>query len=329
MKTNYILCKSRLRILLYVLIFTFVYCKSVEAQSINQTMKIVVPFTAGTGMDTIARAIQPKLSELLGQSIIVQNMPGASGNIGADYVAKSNPDGLTILMGANTMLMASQMYKNANYQPLRDFAPISMAAYGTLMLVAHPKSGIKSINDLVALSKSKPGYVTFGSPGIGTPHHMAMELFKNEASLSLLHVPYKGTAGYMQDLLSGEVMTGFLPVHVAQSFVQSGQLTALAVGSLKRHPIAPNVPTLVEQGFKNIDLDLWYAFFFPVKTPSAIVQKLNKDLVQIINSNEIKEIFGKAGLEASSSTPFELGKIAARDYAKWGTLISTKGLSLE
>jgi tripartite-type tricarboxylate transporter receptor subunit TctC len=304
-------------------------CAQLISQPMTQPIKIIVPFTPGTGLDTIARAVQPKLSERLGQTILVQNMPGASGNIGTDYVAKSNPDGLTLLMGGNTMIMASQMYKNVGFHPLKDFAPVSLAAYGTFMLVANPKTGIKSVRDLIALAKSKPGYVTFGSPGVGTPHHMAMELFKNDANLFMLHVPYKGTSGYTQDLLSGEVMTGFLPVHVAQGFVNSGQLTALAVGSLKRHPVAPNVPTFVEQGFKSFEVDLWYGFFYPVKTPTSVVERLNKELAFVLSSPEIKDILGKAGLDAYSSTPKELERVATKDYARWGALIKSKGITFD
>ena len=184
----------------------------------SQGVKLVVPFTAGTGMDTIARAVAPRLAERLGQSVVVQNVPGASGNIGTDQVAKGAADGHTLLVGANTMLMASQLYANVPFDPLKDFAPVSMAAYGTLMLVANPKTGIKSVNDLLTQVRARPGSIAYGSPGIGTPHHMAMELLKTHAKVFMLHVPYRGTAGYTQDLLSGEVNVGFLPVHIAQGF---------------------------------------------------------------------------------------------------------------
>jgi tripartite-type tricarboxylate transporter receptor subunit TctC len=166
-----------------------------------------------------------RLSERLGQPVVIVNQPGASGNIGADAVAKAT-DGHTLLMGANTMLMASQMYKNVSFNPIKDFAPISMAAYGTLMLVAHPKTGIKTMAELIAQAKARPGNISFGSPGVGTPHHMAMELFKVQTSLFMLHVPYRGTAGYTQDLLSGELNVGFLPVHIAQGFVRDGKLNS-------------------------------------------------------------------------------------------------------
>jgi tripartite-type tricarboxylate transporter receptor subunit TctC len=301
----------------------------VTSSGSNTPIKIIVPFTPGTGMDTIARTIQPRLAERTGQTVLVQNMPGASGNIGADFVAKSAPDGTTLLMGANTMLIASQLYKNTPFNPIKDFAPVSMSAYGTLMLVAHPKTDIKSVKDLVRVATSKPGFFTFGSPGVGTPHHMAMELLKLETKTFMLHVPYRGTAGYTQDLLAGELMVGFLPVHVAQGFVKSGKLNALAVGSTKRHPVAADVPTFLELGYKDIDVDLWYAFFVPTKTPVATVSKLHADLSAIIVQPTVKEILGKAGLDASASTPEELASILAKDYPRWGRVIQLKGISGE
>jgi tripartite-type tricarboxylate transporter receptor subunit TctC len=295
----------------------------------NQAIKIIVPFTPGTGMDTIARVVGPRLSERLGQPVVVQNQPGASGNIGAEAVAKSSPDGYTLLMGANTMLIASQLYKNVGFDPVKDFAPVSMAAYGSLMLVAHPKTGIKSLADLIKEARAKPGSISFGSPGVGTPHHMAMELFKLESSTFMLHVPYRGTAGYTQDLLGGELNVGFLPVHIAQGFVKSGRLNALAVGSPKRHPVAPEVPTFDEVGVKRIDVDLWYAFFVPSKTPAAVVTRLNTEMAAILRQPEVKDILGKAGLDASASTPAELAAIVGKDYPRWGTVIRTKQIAAE
>jgi tripartite-type tricarboxylate transporter receptor subunit TctC len=309
--------------------FVGVSCFAQPTTPSSTPIKIIVPFTPGTGMDTIARTIQPRLAERTGQTVLVQNMPGASGNIGADFVAKSAPDGTTLLMGANTMLIASQLYKNTPFNPVKDFAPVSMSAYGTLMLVAHPKTDIKSVKDLVRIALAKPGFLTFGSPGVGTPHHMAMELLKLETKTFMLHVPYRGTAGYTQDLLAGELMVGFLPVHVAQGFVKSGKLNALAVGSTKRHPVAADVPTFLELGYKDIDVDLWYAFFVPTKTPTATVSKLHADLSVIIAQPAVKDILGKAGLDASASTPEELASIVAKDYPRWGRVIQLKGITGE
>lgn len=294
-----------------------------------QQLRIVVPFTPGTGMDTIARAVAPRLSERLGQPVIVQNLAGASGNIGADMVAKANADGYTVLMGANTMLMASQLYKNVPFDPVKDFAPVSLAAWGTLMLVANPATGIKTVQDLVARAKAKPDTINYGSPGIGTPHHMAMELFKTKAQLSMLHVPYRGTAGYTQDMLSGELMVGFLPVHIAQGFVTAGKLTALAVGSPKRHPVSPAVATFEELGVKGVEVDLWYAFFAPAKTPAPVIARLNTEVVSILKLPEIRDLLGRAGMDAATSTTEELGALSVKDYPRWGEVIRRNGITAE
>ena len=294
-----------------------------------QPIRLIVPFTPGTGMDTIARTVSPKLSERLGQQVVVQNMPGASGNIGADAVAKAGADGYTLLMGANTMLMAAQLYKQVPFDPVRDFAPVTMAAYGTLMLVASPKTGIKSMQELIARAKAKPGSINYGSPGVGTPHHMAMELFKAQTQLFMLHVPYRGSAGYTQDLLSGELMVGFLPVHVAQGFVNSGRLVALAVGSPKRHPVAPTVPTIEELGSKGVEVDMWYAFFAPGKTPPAVVNRLNTEIAAILKLPEVRDVLGRAGLDASASTPDELTAVVNKDFPRWGNVIKRNGISAD
>ncbi len=295
----------------------------------GQTVRIVVPFTPGTGMDTIARTVQPRLAERLGQPVVVVNTPGASGNIGADNVAKAAADGYTVLMSANTMLIASQMYKNVPFDPIKDFSPVSLAAWGTLMLVANPKTEIKSMQDLIDRSKARPGSVTYGSPGVGTPHHMAMELFKAQTGLFMLHVPYRGSAGYIQDILSGELMVGFLPVHIAQNFVAAGKLTALAVGSPKRHPVSPNVATFEELGVKGVEVDLWYAFFTPSKTPTPVVGRLNAEISAILRLADVREVLGKAGMDAAASTPEELMTLSNKDYARWGAVIKRNGISAE
>jgi tripartite-type tricarboxylate transporter receptor subunit TctC len=295
----------------------------------TQTIKIIVPFTAGTGMDTIARTVAPRLSERLGQPVVVQNQAGASGNIGADAVAKATPDGYTVLMGANTMLMASQLYKNVPFNPTKDFSSVSLAAWGTLMLVSNPKTGIKTVQDLAQQAKAKPGSISFGSPGVGTPHHMAMELFKAKTELFMLHVPYRGTAGYTQDLLSGELNVGFLPVHIAQGFVNSGKLNALAVGSPKRHPVAPSVATFNELGIKGVEVDLWYAFFAPGKTPSAVVSRLNTEISAILKQADVSDLLKRAGMDAAASSADELTQLVAKDYPRWGEVIKRNGISAE
>jgi tripartite-type tricarboxylate transporter receptor subunit TctC len=249
--------------------------------------------------------------------------------MGADAVAKANPDGYTVLMGANTMLMASQLYKNVPFSPVRDFSSVSLAAWGTLMLVSNPKTGIKSVADLVKQSKAKPGSISYGSPGVGTPHHMAMELFKAKTDLFMLHVPYRGTAGYTQDLLSGELNVGFLPVHIAQGFVNTGKLNALAVGSPKRHPVATGVATFNELGIKGVEVDLWYAFFAPTKTPVAVVNRLNTEIGNILRLPEVSELLKRAGMDAAASTTDELTYLVNKDYPRWGEVIRRNGITAE
>jgi len=197
------------------------------------------------------------------------------------------------------------------------------------MLVAHPKTRIKSMGELIAQAKTRPGSISFGSPGVGTPHHMAMELFKVQTGLFMLHVPYRGSAGYTQDLLSGELNVGFLPVHIAQAFVRDGKLYALAVGSPKRHPVSPGVATFQEQGVKGVEVDLWYAFYAPARTPVAVVSRLNTEIASIVRSNEVKDLLGRAGMDASASTPDELAQIGQKDYPRWGAVIKRNGISAE
>ncbi len=291
-------------------------------------VRVIVPFTPGTGADTIARVMQPQLAKRLGQAIVVDNRPGASGTIGEDQVAKAPPDGYTVLMAADSMVMATQLYRNVPFHPVNDLRPVSMAARGTLMLVANPKAGIKSLADLLAQAKARPGAIAYGSPGVGTPHHMAMELLKSESGVNLLHVPYKGTSGFTQDLVAGQVQVGFLPVHVAQGFVRDGKLVALAVGGHKRHAAAPGVPTLAELGHPP-DIDMWFGYYVPARTPDAIVHRLHDAIALALQAPEVKTVLARAGLEAESSSPEALREMTQGDYARWGEVIRRNGISAD
>ena len=295
----------------------------------SQPIKFVVPYTPGTGMDIIARTVGPKLAERLGQPVVVENKPGASGNIGADAVAKSAPDGYTLMVTANTLLIASNMYASVPFNPLADFAPISLAAWGTLLLTANPQSGIRSVADLIARAKAEPGKLSYSSPGVGTPHHMSMELFKDLTGTNLLHVPYKGSAGALTDLISGQVALGFVPIHVAMPFVKAGKLTPLGVGSAKRHANAPDIPTLQESGVKGAEVDMWYAFMAAKGTPAPIVSRLDAELRAILSTPEIKASFDKQGMDAAASTPEELGALMKRDYARWAEIIKKNNIRAE
>jgi tripartite-type tricarboxylate transporter receptor subunit TctC len=295
----------------------------------SQPIKFVVPFTPGTGMDTIARTVGPKLAERLGQPVVVENRPGASGNIGTEQVAKATADGHTVLVSANTMLIAAHLYKNVPYEPMTDFAPVTLAAWGTLLLTANPKSGIESVADLVAKARANPGKITYASPGIGTPHHMSMELFRERTGLDMLHVPYKGSAGALTDLLSGEVNVGFVPVHVAMPHIKAGRLKPLAAGAKQRHPNAPDVPTLDELGFRGIDVEMWYAFYTPKGTPPAVVAKLNAEMRAILADPEVKGSFDKVGLDVASSSPDDLMKLMQRDNPRWLEVIRKNNITAQ
>ena len=226
-------------------------------------VRIVVPFTPGTGMDILARTLAPHLQAAWGQGIVVENRPGASGNLGAGAVAKAAPDGLTLLMGVNTLIINPALYANMTYDPLKDLAPIGLCATGSFLLVASAAAKIRSVDELVKMARAKPGALDYASPGIATPHFMAMELFKLQAKVSLTHIPFSGTAGAVNAVLAGDVPLMFLPVHVAQAQVKGGRLVVLAAAGARRSALAPEVPTLAELGYGGVEADLWYGMLAP------------------------------------------------------------------
>ena len=295
----------------------------------SRPLRIVVPFTPGTGMDIIARTVGPKLSDRLGPPVVIDNRPGASGNIGAEVVARATPDGHTLLVSGSPLITAAHLYRNVPYEPLTDFAPISLAARGTLMLVSNPVAGINSVAELVSQAKSAPGRITYGSPGIGTPHHLAMELFKDLTATSLLHVPYKGSAGAVSNVLGGEIKVMFLPIHVALPYVKAGRLKALAVGSARRHPAATDLPTLQELGVKGAEVDIWYAFLAPKDTAAAVILVLHAEIRSILSLPQLKADLGVQGMDAVSSTPVELRALMQREDTRWGAVIRRNNIAAE
>jgi tripartite-type tricarboxylate transporter receptor subunit TctC len=295
----------------------------------SRPIRVVVPFTPGTGMDIIARSVGPRLSERLGQPIVIDNRPGASGNLGAELVAKSTADGYTVMVSGNPLIVSSHLYRNVPFKPLADFAPISLAAWGTLMLVANPGTKIDSVADLVTQAKANPGKITYGSPGVGTPHHMAMELFRDRTGANLLHVPYKGSAGAVTDVLGGQINIMFIPIHVGMQFVKAGRLKALAIGSAKRHPTAPDLPTLQELGVKGVEADMWYGFLAPKGTPAAVIGKLDGELRAILAQPEVKSSFSAQGMDATASTPAEFGALMRREDALWAGIIKKNNITAE
>lgn len=293
----------------------------------DHPITFIVPYTPATGIDLIARQLAPPLAKALGQPIVVENIPGASGNIGSERVAHSKPDGYTFMVQVNTLVMNHGLYKNLPYDPVKDFAPVSLTSWGTLVLVEPASRPWKTTRDLIATARKTPGKLTYASPGVGTPHHLSMALFDQQAGIDMLHVPYKGSAGAVTDLLSGQVDTMFLPVHVALPLIKSGKLRALATGSPKRLPQLPEVPTLQEVGIKEGDVDMWYGVLAPTGTPKAIVDRMNKEIGLALQSPAIAKSFEAQGMVPASSTPAEFHALIAKDDRRWRRLVEQAHIS--
>jgi tripartite-type tricarboxylate transporter receptor subunit TctC len=295
----------------------------------DQPVRIVVPFTPGTGPDIIARFVAERLSPKLGQPVIVDNVAGASGNIGSQQVARAKPDGLTLMSSVNTLVMNPSLYKNLPYDPVTDFAPIGLTAWGSLVLVANPSQPPSTVAELVTAAKAKPKQLTYGSPGVGTPHHLSMALVEQAAGIELLHVPYKGTAGAVQDLLGGQIGYMFLPVHVSAQHIRAGKLKAIAAGSPRRLAQLPDVPTLIEAGLVGADVDMWYGLFAPKGTPAPIVDQLNQQVAAILSSADAKGAFEAQGLVPTPSSPDALQEIVVKDRKRWADVVQSRGIQPE
>ena len=284
-------------------------------------IKLIVPFTPGTGIDILARMLGQRMGEDWNTSVVVDNRPGASGNIGTEAVAKSTPDGYTLLMTASTIVLNRSLFKVIPYDPVKDFAPVAPLAIGRLALVANPSLNIKSVNDLIAFAKANPGKLFYGSPGNGTPHHLAMELFKAATGIDVVHVPYKGTGPAVQDLVGGQIGVMFLPVHVALPQVQAGKLRMLAAGGSHRSPVTPEVPSLADEGVTDIDVDIWYAFLGPPGLAKEQVTLLNTQVNAILRDAEVRDTLLKQGLNPLPGSPEDLSKMIATDLERWTAIV--------
>jgi tripartite-type tricarboxylate transporter receptor subunit TctC len=292
----------------------------------GKPVRIVVPFTPGTGMDILARTLAPHFQAAWGQAIVVENRPGASGNLGAGAVAKAPPDGLTLLMGVNTLVINPALYDNMGYDPLKDLAPIGLSATGSFLLVASAASKLRSVDELVREARARPGKLDYASPGIATPHHMAMELFKLEAKVSITHIPFSGTAGAVNAVLSGDVPLMFLPVHVAMAQVKGGRLVVLAAAGNRRSTLAPDVPTLAELGYPGVLAELWYGMLAPAATPREIVMRVHDDMTKALALPEVKSALAAQGMEVAPSSPEEMAALMRRDAARWAAVVKRQGI---
>ena len=290
--------------------------RSLAAQKLSERpITIIVPFTAGTGIDILARILGEELQGRWGQPVTIENRPGASGNIGSQYAATRAPDGHSLMMTVNTFVMNVSLFKSLPYDPQKSFAPIAEVAVGALALAVHPSLKATSARGLVAEAKANPGTLTYASPGRGTPQHLAMELLKVTADIDLVHVPYSGSAGAVRDLVGGHVGAMFIPLHTVLPLAQDRQVRLLAVGSAQRSPLAPEVPTFAEGGLTALDIDLWYALLAPAGTPADIIARYNGAVNEILATPKVRDALSKQGLTARGGSPAALAQLIASDSA--------------
>jgi len=294
----------------------------------NRTIRLIAPFPAGGGTDSAARIIAARLSELLGQQVVVDNRPGAGSNIGAEAAARSAPDGYTLLLGAPALAINRFLYASLNYDSLTDLATVSLLCRFPNILAVPASSPLTSVRGFIDYAKARPGKVTYSSPGIGTTPHLSGELFMRKAGIELVHVPYRGAgAGAITDTIAGRIDAAFNTTGSLLQTVRSGQLRGLAVTSAQRFPTAPELPTIAESGVPGFDVSSWYALFVPAKTPPDIIARLNAATVTALAESEVRTRFELLGAVVESSTPEGLGALLRSEIDTWGPIIKAAGIS--
>lgn len=296
----------------------------------TQPIEWVVPYAAGGGSDVVARVIAIEMSKTLGQSIIISNKPGAATNIGAAYAARANADGHVVLTADTATLAANPfLYSKPGYDAEKDFAPVGLMARFPMILVVNPQVPVKDLKEFLAWAKAQPNSVAYGTPGAGSPHHLATELFSDVAGIKLTHVPYKGAAPAVQDVMGGQVPFMFVDTASGAPHIRAGKLRAIGVASPKRVRGFETVQTLDEQGLKGFEAYAWQGMVVPAKTPPAAIDTLNKALVKAIGTDAVKERFQGLGLEAIPSTAQEMAAYAKSEREKWGKVIKAKNIKLD
>jgi tripartite-type tricarboxylate transporter receptor subunit TctC len=289
-------------------------------------VRFICPFPSGDGVDLITRIVGSALGEAWGVQVIVDNRPGAGGTIGADIAAKAASDGYTVLMGTTaTLAIAPALYRKLPYDGSRDFAPVSMIGAAPNVLVVHPSAPAKSVGELIAYAKAHPRKVNYGSAGVGTTLHLSMEMFGSMSGIDVVHVPYKGGAPALADLLGGNVMAMFGAQPLLLSHIKAGKVRALAVSSAKRSALLPSVPTVAESGVPGFEVTVWYSMLAPAGTPAPILAKLNSDLVKVLTGPEVRRRFTENGVEAAASTPEQLAAFVKSEAVKWSKAVRDSG----
>jgi tripartite-type tricarboxylate transporter receptor subunit TctC len=296
----------------------------------DKPIRLVVPFPAGGTTDILARAVGQKLGEHLGQQVVVDNKPGAGGNIGSDIVAKSAPDGYTLVMGTvGTHAINASLYKKMPYDHIKDFVPVSLVALVPNILVVHPSVPANSVKELIAYAKANPGKLNFASSGNGTSIHLSGELFKTTAGVEMTHVPYKGSAPAVTDLLGGQVQLMFDNMPSALPHVKAGKLKALGVTTAKRFPAAPDIPAIAEAGVPGYEASSWFGVLAPAGTPKEIVNKLSSEIAKILQTPEIKERLLSQGAEPVGNTPDQFAAFIKAETAKWAKVVKESGATVD
>ena len=295
----------------------------------DKLVRIVVPYPAGGGSDTMARLVAQKLSDAWGQSVIVENKPGASGNIGLDMVAKSPGDGYTLLVMPSNHSINPPLYGNLPFDPIKDFTPIIAIGSSPVLVAVNGSVPVRSVAELIARLKAQPGSLSYASCGNGTPQHLAGELMKATAGVDMTHVPYKGCSVAIPDLLSGQVQVGFSTVANLSPHLKSGKIAGLAVTSKKRSALAPDIPTVAESGLPGYDVDVWFGLLGPARMPPAVVAKINRDVNAILSSAEVRERMLAAYYEPIGGTPEQFAALIHSDLVRWGKLIKDVGIKVD
>ena len=320
---------KRLRFALTVVLVALTASNLLAQNYPNRPIRIIVPFAAGGAVDQLARLIGNKMSESLNQPVLIENRAGVGGNLGADSVAKSPPDGYTILQTPNGQAISPALYRTLPFDAVKDFIPVTQLVASTLILVASPKFQVASLPELIALAKSKPGGLNYGSSGVGNPLQLTMEMLKHAAGIDIAAVPYRGDAQINAALIAGEVQVAVVPLATARSLVESGQLRALAVTGARRSPALPDVPTVAETGIANIESSSWQGLFVPAKTPREVVGLIQREARKAIYSPDILDRLKTMGYEAVGSSPEEFEAKFKADLAKFAKVVKDARIPMQ
>lgn len=292
-------------------------------------IRVIVAYPPGGPNDISARTVGQQLAELLGQPVIVENRPGAAGNIGSQYVAASAPDGYTLLNGASALTIAPALTKNLSYDVAKDLAPISLTAVSSFVLAVHPSVPVNTVKELIALAKARPNQLSYASSGVGAPPHLAGELLKNMAKIEILHVPYKGVGQSITDLVAGHIEMMFTSPPNAVPHVKARRLKALAVSTAVRSPLLPQVPTISESGLKGFEIGTWFGLLAPAGTPADIINRVNAATRKVVDAPDFRERIASQGLDARSSSPAEFAAHIKAELAKFAKLVREAGIKPE